>query len=250
MSTKRYFRIIPGAHGGEITIGSVSQEFADYWSERDSDELLEHVCVLDEGVDGDGFDPDSPPVNPDWEGSWYDCDDLEHIHVPSTSGLPCFAEIKLHSDATYESGGVRWRDVNRDGGEDDMFDVIGDDEEFERSSVVSNRDVMVSEDTDGEPGLIPALYVISYEKGDFGQMVVETGSDGFDPQKFRVAVIETDFGDFAERFWYGDMELDPFGGGDAVGKGMEALIGFVHPERIVPASDQDIAVMFRDQDDN
>jgi hypothetical protein len=248
MSTKRYFRIIPSSYGGEITIGSLSQEFADYWLGRDSDELLEHVCVLDEGEDGEGYDPESPPVKPDWEGAWYDCDDLVHIHVPSTSGSSCFAEIKLHSDATYEQGGIRWLDVNRDGDVYDMFDVIGDDEEFERSCVVSNRDVMTSQDPDSEPGLIPALCVIAYEKGDFGQLVVETDADGFDPSKFKVAVIETDFGDFAERFWYGETELQGSDGGDSVGKGMEAVIGFVQPERFKEASDEAIAEMFREPD--
>jgi hypothetical protein len=244
MSTKRYFRITPGNWGGELTVGRVSEEFARYWIEREASDLLDHIYAIDDGEGADGFDPDSPPLRPDWEGSCYECDDLAHINAPFSDHPPSFEEVSLHPDAIYLNGAVLPRDEEIPVADDDLYDIIADEEEFAFGAVISNRDMVTDNMFAGEPGFVPALFVLQTEKGNFGYVFVETDGDDFDPSNFKVAVLETDLGEFVERYWYGDVELVRTEDCDTNGKDASASLGYIDADWTTPATEDQIKTRF------
>lgn len=67
---KRLLTVTISGYGGEHTIGTLTTEQAEYWTERDSDELADHIF----GHDDDDMD------EPFYIGSWYDIDDVDHTY--------------------------------------------------------------------------------------------------------------------------------------------------------------------------
>lgn len=58
-----------GGYGGEYTIGTLTQEQANYWREKDDDELYQHI------TDREEFDGDSEH----YIGLWHDVDNVIHV---------------------------------------------------------------------------------------------------------------------------------------------------------------------------
>jgi hypothetical protein len=66
-----------GGYGGEYTVGSLTEEQANYWLEKDEDELYEHIT-----------DPNPDFIeNPAWIGYWHEIDNVIHSYGASENNL-------------------------------------------------------------------------------------------------------------------------------------------------------------------
>lgn len=240
MTSKRYFRINPGIWGAEFLMGSVSAEFAQYWHDRDREELLDHVRALEDGEGADGYDVDSPPPQPDWEGAWFNFDDLASSHVPFVTGTPTFEEILLHKDATFDGAEILWMEGINHGDDVNLYDVVGGVSEFEFANILTLQNFQMRQTKEPQDGMAPAIGLCDEEKGFLGYLVVETDMAGFDGQKLVIGSLATDFGDFAERFWYDGNEISLHGEPYTEGKGMRAHVGFVNLIEVSGVSEETI----------
>ena len=90
---KYRYRIEGGRYGGELAVGSVTDEFAQYWAPIIEEEgayetFIPHVLALSEWDDDEDIDRDAPAIFEDsneLEG-WYVCDDIEHINNAYADG--------------------------------------------------------------------------------------------------------------------------------------------------------------------
>ena len=216
MSNKRYFKVTLSGYGGEFVMGKVSEEFVQYWAERDdSDALFEHLSAIDWG-DEDSLDPDSPAMYEDGENcTWHECDDIEHLNGAYADSYAYVAECD-----------EEWEQL--DNTEEERFDL--DERNFSCHEVYSS----------GENGDVPVLMVHSAEKGTFGEVRIETDGEDFDVEKFRTITAETDIAEFVSAVVYlpnsEELEID-FDYCDTRGKSMEARVGWVNMDWIEPRPD-------------
>ena len=210
------YRIEGGRYGGECAIGSVSEEFVNYWApkiEEDGayEEFIPHVLALSEWDDDDDLDPNSPSIFEDSneiEG-WYAVDDLEHIN------------------AAYADGGFSVYSVPTDGSDDYSFE----DEDWVECDgywLKGREGGYISTDYEGETpeGCTPVMVFMSSEKGQFGVWFVDS-DEPFDPKKLVMSVNETHMGEFVEDVWYDKELLDAdFDYCDTMGKSYEAAVGW------------------------
>jgi hypothetical protein len=199
--SKRYFRIESQGTGGELVVGTISQEFLDHWKDMDKDELAEFIHDQDEYEDS----PELPAEE------WNEVDDIEHITSAmddcqltvvevDEGGEEIGEECKIHTtgDCVY----------SREGGAliSDIPDNIKEDDEY-----------------------VPAVSFFNIEKGLFFEATVETSGEDFDAEKLRFGVLESYLGCLIEQIWY-DKELIEIDH-DVVstrGKGMEVALGYIN----------------------
>lgn len=81
--TPRIIRVSLWGYGGEIVVGSISEQCYRHWVEQDEEQLAEFVW----GDNDQGVPHHARFVDP---GSWYDCDDVLHengVELESCSGM-------------------------------------------------------------------------------------------------------------------------------------------------------------------
>ena len=91
---KYRYRIDGGRYGGECAVGTVSEDFAQYWTPKIEEDgahscgSLTHVLALSEWDDDVGLDSDSPDIFEDGNEipGWYEVDDKEHINAAFADG--------------------------------------------------------------------------------------------------------------------------------------------------------------------
>jgi hypothetical protein len=92
------YRIFGGRYGGEIAIGKVSHEFAEYWApkiEEDGDgDCIEFVTSVE--WDDDPSDTESPAMTVEGNRPWYELDEIEHINSYTADGG--FRVVKVDDD--------------------------------------------------------------------------------------------------------------------------------------------------------
>ena len=87
------YRIEGGRYGGELAVGEVSEDFAQYWApiieeEGTYETFIPHVLALSEWDDEEDINRDAPAIFEDLneiEG-WYAVDDIEHINGAYADG--------------------------------------------------------------------------------------------------------------------------------------------------------------------
>ena len=217
--SKRYFRIETGRYGGEVVCGEVTPEFYEYWVDREDYELQEAMW-------SDGEDhPDSPKPRADddeyWT-AWHDIDNFLHLSAPYADNSYRVCEIKLKEGVTYDEewGSLESEDPDKYGY--DMFDEIDNVEDQKDLDYIqlASQEIYGNRDKFGSHGCVPVLFFHSAEKGAFGEVIVVTNGDDFNPAKFRVDAVETDCGEFIQSYWY-DKKMLPvnFDWSDSTGKG-------------------------------
>ena len=90
---KYRYRIEGGRYGGELAVGSVTNQFVEYWApiieeEGAYESFIPHVLALSEWDDDEDLNRDAPAIFEDsneLEG-WYACDDIEHINNAYADG--------------------------------------------------------------------------------------------------------------------------------------------------------------------
>ena len=231
--TKRYFKIDTGRYGGEVVVGTVSQEFVEYWAQRvenDGDAELIETLQRFEWDDDDMGDAESPKPTEDFY-AWHDCDDLEHMNGPFEDNRYRVTEISLHTDAEYVDGSVQWKEGLEHDYPTSMYTEVQElEEEFDYYGVygreVYSNYVEMPQDEDNVE-VRPIMSFLSSEKGSFGEVIVQTDGEDFDPDLLRVGTVETDVANIIERYWYNRQELIiDFDHSDTNGKGFYAHVGF------------------------
>ena len=90
---KYRYRIEGGRYGGELAVGSVTNQFVEYWApiieeEGAYESFIPHVLALSDWDDDEDLNRDAPAIFEDsneLEG-WYACDDIEHINNAYADG--------------------------------------------------------------------------------------------------------------------------------------------------------------------
>ena len=73
-------RIIAPYYSGEYTMGTVTTEFVEYWSNREEDELLEYLHEVNWAEE---FQSTSPTeTGTELRTPFHDIDDIEHFNMP------------------------------------------------------------------------------------------------------------------------------------------------------------------------
>ena len=211
---KYRYRIDSGRYGGELAVGKVTEEFAQYWAPIIEEEgayetFIPHVLALCEWDDDEDIDRDAPAIFEDsneLEG-WYVCDDMEHINN------------------AYADGGFFVSNITD---EDDDWAYDENELEVEGYCLKGREGAYIS--TDPEPTSheqTPVMLFHSAEKGGFASWFVES-NEPFDPDKLVFSIVETHLGDFVEDVWYDKELLDPnFDYNDTTGKSYEAAVGWI-----------------------
>ena len=206
--SKRYFRVTTqSAYGGEIVVGTVSQEFVDYWQNSD-ESLVEAMWNYDDAVE-----EGAPPLGtePDASQEWHDQDDIEHYNNCSEESCLWVCEVDADGEEI---------------GEDTRFDEFGE-------NVYNREGGMVYESIPTDYGQddkwIPVVTMYSVEKGGFWDATVETDGEDFDPEKIHFGVIENNMDCLIESVYYGKEELElGFDWCDTRGKDSIAEVGYIN----------------------
>jgi len=206
---KRFFRIDIVGYGGELTIGSVTSDFVEYWKSKiqngdfqnpdSSSKLINHLRGLEWDVEED-IDVESPKLrNQEYLQPWTEVDNVEHLWGP-------------YSDCTFKVTEVT-------GMKDDEKYNGGNEKSFQPSGSIYCRGTFFEQDlpeaseylsqNEIDKYVIPVLLVHPSEKGSFGCVFVETeNGEKFDPQKFSVGICENNYFEVIDRFYYNRKELD------------------------------------------
>jgi len=209
------YRIEGGRYGGELAVGSVTDDFVKYWAPIIEDEgtyetFIPHVLCLSEWDDDEDIDKDSPAIFEDTneiEG-WYGVDDLEHIN------------------AAYADGGFFVSNITD---EKDEYAYDENELEVEGHCLKGREGAYISTDTEGETpeGCTPVMLFHSAEKGGFASWFVES-NEPFDPDKLVYSIVETYLGEFIEDVWYDKTLLEAnYDFNDTTGKSYEAAVGWI-----------------------
>ena len=238
---KYRYRIEGGRYGGELAVGSVTDEFAQYWAPIIEEEgayetFIPHVLALSEWDDDEDIDRDAPAIFEDsneLEG-WYVCDDIEHINN------------------AYADGGFFVSNITD---EDDDWAYDENELEVEGYCLKGREGAYISTDDPAgeyEPNdYTPVMIFHSSEKGGFASWFVES-DEPFDPNKLVYSIVETHLGDFVEDVWYDKELLEAnFDYNDTTGKSYEAAVGWITNkwrDPYVDPADADFSECWEDYD--
>ena len=212
---KYRYRIDGGRYGGECSLGTVTEEFVQYWAPKIEEEgahdtFIPHVLSLSEWDDDEDLDVDSPNIldeGNDIEG-WYAVDDLEHIN------------------AGFADGGFTVSNITD---EDDEWAYDENEKSVDAYWLKGREGGYISTDYKDETpeGCTPVMIFMSVEKGGFGSWFIDTDEE-FDESKLVMSVNETHMGEFVEDMWYNKELLEcNMDYNDTTGKSYEASVGWV-----------------------
>lgn len=216
MAKKYRYRIDGGRYGGECAMGTVSEEFAKYWSSKIEEDgshesgFIDHVLSLSEWDDDDNLDTDSPDITAEGneiEG-WYAVDDKEHIN------------------AAFADGDFIVSSVPTDGSDDWAYDE--EEQTVEPYWLKGREGGYISTEGSGETpeGCTPVMIFMSVEKGGFASWFIDTDEE-FDDKKLVMTVNETHMGEFVEDLAYNKEWLEAnYDYNDTMGKSYEAAVGW------------------------
>ena len=215
---KYRYRIEGGRYGGELAVGTVTNEFVEYWApviEHDGayDTFIPHVLSLSEWDDDEDIDSNAPAILEESNEipGWYELDDIEHIN------------------SAYADGGFYINSVPTDESDDWAYD----DEEVSTDGYCLKGREGAYVSTDNPKGeyepedYTPVMLFHSSEKGSFASWFVDT-DEPFDPNKLVYSIVETHLGEFVEDVWYDKELLEAnYDYNDTMGKSYEAAVGWI-----------------------
>lgn len=239
---KRYFKINTGFYGGEVVVGKSTEDFVSYWANAGQQGLTEHLERMNWGEDV--VDVNSPTLTEDGDVPWPEVDDYEHLNGPYSDNEFVVCEIELADGVTYEEGSFLYPDDWEY--EQLPYEAVSEDEHFFCSNHVYSREVYTYEKTDREENdYIPVFQFHLAGKGSFGEVVVETDGEDFDPEKLAIGIVETDLCEIIEAYWYdGVMLTINFEDSSSTAKGTYACVGYMNkkwydsPSEFTPDSEQ------------
>lgn len=185
---KKKFEITLQGYGGEIAVGTITEEQYEFWKDRE--DLEEHAYDFDNELDI----PEDMKIATD--GGWYECDNLEHrngcefdsacmIYVHDEDGNEVFSCPLCYSEL--EEKGVY---------------VEG----------ILDREYRVEHDSDAKYYFLGQ----AFEKGCFQTYEIEDYK--FDPTKLNFSIIDVEGWTLVDGVSYMSEELDDTGGYSTTGK--------------------------------
>lgn len=185
--TPRTYKIRLWGYGGEHVMGTVEREVYDYFRQH-------RLSVPDYAWGGDEFDSMPENMRPFDPGSWYDCDDMGHVHgVDMNAGH--LQILDENEEIVYER---------------ELSDLNGCD-----VNLCTVEEVWVDEK---EPGTV-VFYGYTSDKGTFFEADIDLKAP-FDPEKLTINISDFDSSEIVVGVDYDGEELDNYGG-DTNGKGSE-----------------------------
>lgn len=185
--TPRTYKIRLWGYGGEHVMGTVEREVYDYFRQH-------RLSVPDYAWGGDEFDSVPENMRPFDPGSWYDCDDMGHVHgVDMNAGH--LQILDENEEIVYER---------------ELSDLNGCD-----VNLCTVEEVWVDEK---EPGTV-VFYGYTSDKGTFFEADIDLKAP-FDPEKLTINISDFDSSEIVVGVDYDGEELDNYGG-DTNGKGSE-----------------------------
>ena len=183
--TPRTYKITMWGYGGEKVMGTVDRKVWDYCMENRVD-LAEIAWGDEDTVQEDmGLDLEQLPFTP---GSWYECDDMGHIHGVSRDA----GTVQIED----ENGNIVFERL--------IDDCIGDEE---TPSLCCSDEVWLGSRSKGEVVFVGS----SNEKGTFFEGEIELTAP-FDITKLELNYDEFDGEDIVTSVYYDGEEIDNWGG--------------------------------------
>jgi hypothetical protein len=198
--------------GGEMMVGSVSEQFIKFWEKRDDDELIEHIRSYGD----DGEVKESPDINDEYRFSQLDeLSDVLHTELACIDCSIHVQEVYLSSDAGKLPALVA---------DPIMFELpegVKGGVELDFTSYSKRKASAKS------PKVKPVLSSIYWEVGDFLTGVIRTNSM-FDKAKLGLGLVKTDFGLFINTWTYEGKVIETEFVPDGVKvKGADVKLGWI-----------------------
>lgn len=251
---KRYFMVELGGNGGELIVGTASEQFVEYWLDKDrKDNLNEHLHAMhemalngidiselenmdDENNDYEGYDKNSPEV---YEGcgirEYWNLDDLEHSTMVSDDyGGHTVSEIELNPMAVYKDGEISFDDKYTSKKNFDWSTQLytvkeGTEREITIDKTLYSRELFLEDTKKGIKDPVPAVMLYDSQKGVFGRVYVMTDGEDFDVNKLAKTVIENTMATNVERYFYDRRPLQvDHNDLSTWGKGYYMSVGYLH----------------------
>jgi hypothetical protein len=199
-------------YGGELMVGTVTEDFAKYWEKRDSEEMLSHLRSYG---DDDEF-PDSPDVTTSLR--FAQPDELADV---------------LHTELVMVDATVHIQEIHQPTDSGAFPALIGDPVIFElpdgvKGGVEFDYTVMTKRKSALKSSKVrPVLSSIYWEAGDFLTGVIQT-DDYFDKARLGLGLVRTDHGTFVNTWTYDGKVVPMSYVEDGVKvKGTEMVLGWL-----------------------
>jgi hypothetical protein len=220
---KRIFCLTVTGEGGELCIGKVRRDFADFWRYRDQDDLAQHMLAIPDH-DSAEFDNDSPPVVDFPINDHYEIDDILHLYSPHPSAIAEVREVKIEDDGLTANTAEEILKIV-----DDRFDDFWEKsvhacqvELFEITKISERYDSNVDPNSNS---VFPVLLYATMSEGVFLKATFITNTSGLDPELLQFSGIGTDVGDFIDKICYDGQPLQ-LHHGDFRNNGIGFQIGY------------------------
>ena len=225
---KRYFRITISGYGGEIVLGRLTEEQFDFWSPMEEENIVSHAMwdPWEENDENPIFDDEDPR----WLGQWYELDDIAHENGADEDHA--YVSVDEVDGDQYDSIHIT-EVLNLDFKElVEKYKPVVDRQDLDLDEELYPNGFYEDGDNEGEPkpldnGTVPTPYVffgMSSEKGTFGDYLVITDGEDFDPAKMYFTVTGMPNGDALVYLQEYNNEPVDNNGGDTNGKGYYAQV--------------------------
>ena len=200
---KNITKIIAPYYSGEFTMGTVTKEFVEYWSNREEDDLLEYLHEVNWSEEFESSSPTETGIED--RTPFHEIDDIEHFNMPYTDSTFMYLSDN-DEEVEFKPYACNVRYINN------VIDFDPNDKE---------------KDSD----YVPVLVYASTEKGDCGHWPVELNNEEFDKNKFVISTVETALGRFVDGAWYGNSDKELYFDTDyasTLTKATYAKVGWLH----------------------
>jgi len=189
---KRLFRIDTGINGGELVIGTVTEDFVKYIQELMEDEGEAECMEALENAEHDESYYEGPVICEDF-CSWSEVDDLEHLYGVYAGTEWSWVELPVGT----KPGS---RDSMENEYEGEVFEPLH----------LHDREAYHEEDDSAkdEYDVVPCMLYHTCEKGGMGCWFVETDGEDFDPSKFCYSTVATNVAEIVDQAWYDKEEIE------------------------------------------
>jgi hypothetical protein len=198
--------------GGELMVGSVSDEFVKFWEKRSQDELVDHIRSYGD----DDEVKNSPDINNDYR--FAQPDELSDVLHTELACIDCSIHIQEISPSN-ENG--KFPVLVADPIMIELPEGVKGGVEIDFTSYSKRKAAAKSSK------VMPVISSIYWEVGDFLTGVIRTNS-AFDKTKLALGLIKTDFGLFINTWTYEGKVIDTDFVPDGVKvKGADVKLGWI-----------------------
>jgi len=178
----RYFKLEVGRYGGEVAMGSITEDQYNYWAEKGQSEFEEHMRMAEWGEENQDETYKQVPEKARFTKSFYEYGDICHMSGPE------FSDGQTLTIQEVDRDGNALQDDDGNFVDDEMID-LGD---LEKKGV---KIECVAEHNSGSDSCRDKFFVFGqyFNKGGFGTTeTIQTGPDGIDFRKMAIRYENAD----------------------------------------------------------